>query len=44
MLPPYQMYGYNPETGGLVVLEDKAEKIRRYEERGIRIDEEDKKH
>ena len=42
MLPPYQMYGYDPETGGLVVLEDKAEKIRRYEERGIRIDEEDK--
>jgi hypothetical protein len=34
-LPPYQMYGYNQETGSLVTLEDKADKKKRYEAAGI---------
>ena len=38
-LPPYQMYGYDSETGTLVVLEDKAEKRRRYQAAGIPLDE-----
>ena len=44
LLPPYQMYGYDSDTGGLVVLEDKAEKIQRYDELGIPLDEGDKKY
>lgn len=44
MLPPYQMYGYDEDEGKIVVLEDKAEKIRRYKEAGIPIPEEDKKY
>ncbi len=43
-LPPYQMYGYDSDTGGLLVLEDKAEKIRRYKQAGIPINEADKKY
>ena len=30
----YQMYGYDQETGGIVVLEDRAEKKRQYEAAG----------
>ena len=41
-LPPYQMYGYDVKTGGLVHLEDKAEKIRMYKERSIPIEDADK--
>ncbi len=37
--PPYRLYGYNPQTGKVVVLEDKAEKKRIYEEKGIPWDE-----
>ncbi len=43
-LPAWQMYGYDSDTGGLLVLEDKAEKIRRYKKNGIAIDEADKKY
>lgn len=39
MLPPYQMYGYDEETGGLVILEDKADKKKRYEAAGIPVEE-----
>ena len=35
MLPAYQMYGYDTEKGTLCVLEDKADKARRYKEAGI---------
>lgn len=42
-LPPYQMYGYDETTGGLVILEDKAEKIRLYKNANIPLDEADKK-
>lgn len=41
-LPPYQLYGYDAKTGGLVVLEDKAEKIRLYKLNNIPLDEADK--
>jgi hypothetical protein len=34
-LYPYQMYGYDAETGAIVVLEDTAEKARRYKEAGL---------
>jgi hypothetical protein len=34
-LPPYQMYGYDSDTGSLVILEDKADKKQRYEAAGI---------
>jgi len=44
MLPPYQMYGYDETTGGIVILEDKAEKIRRYNDAGIPLDEADKQY
>lgn len=33
--PAYRYYGYDTKTGGIVVLEDKAEKKRIYEEKGI---------
>ncbi len=33
--PPYRYYGYDTQTGGIVVLEDKAEKKRIYKEKGI---------
>ena len=39
MLPPYQMYGYDDQTGSLVILEDKADKKKRYEAAGIPLDE-----
>jgi hypothetical protein len=38
-LPPYQMYGYDSDTGNIMVLEDKADKKRRYEAAGIPLDE-----
>lgn len=44
MLPPYQMYGYDEKTGGIVILEDKADKIRRYKEKDIPLDPEDKQY
>jgi len=41
-LPPYQMYGYDVRTGGLVHLEDKGEKIRMFKERNIPLEDADK--
>ena len=41
-LPPYQLYGYDAKTGGIVVLEDKAEKIRLYKLNRIPLEEADK--
>ncbi len=41
-LPPYQMYGYDAKTGGIVVLEDKAEKIRLYKLNNIPLEDADK--
>ena len=41
-LPAYQMYGYDAKTGGIVVLEDKAEKIRLYKLNNIPLDDADK--
>jgi len=38
----YQKYGYDAETGAIVVLEDKADKARRYKQAGIPLDEEEK--
>lgn len=42
-LPPYQLYAYDAKTGGIVLLEDKAEKIRLYKQQNIPLDEADKK-
>lgn len=41
-LPPYQLYAYDAKTGGIVLLEDKAEKIRLYKLNNIPLDEADK--
>ncbi len=41
-LPPYQLYGYDAKTGGIVVLEDKVEKIRLYKLNSIPLDDADK--
>lgn len=41
-LPPYQLYAYDAKTGGIVLLEDKAEKIRLYKQQNIPLDEGDK--
>lgn len=41
-LPPYQLYGYDAKTGGIVLLENKAEKIRLYKQQNIPLDEADK--
>jgi hypothetical protein len=41
-LPPYQLYGYDAKTGGLVLLEDKAEKIRLYKLHNIPLEDADK--
>ena len=43
-LPPYQMYGYDAQKGGLVILEDKAKKIQLYKKHGIPIEEQDKEY
>lgn len=42
-VPAYQLYGYDAKTGGIVLLEDKAEKIRLYKLNNIPLDEVDKK-
>lgn len=42
-VPAYQLYGYDAKTGGIVLLEDKAEKIRLYKLNNIPLDEADKK-
>ena len=39
---PWEMYGYDVKTGGLVLLEDKGEKIRLYKANGIPIEDADK--
>ena len=41
-LPPYQMYAYDAKTGGIVVVEDKAEKIRLFKLNNIPLEEADK--
>ena len=41
-LPPYQLYAYDAKTGGLVMLEDKAEKIRLYKLNNIPLEDADK--
>lgn len=41
-LPPYQLYGYDAKTGGIVLLEDKGEKIRLYKLNNIPLEEADK--
>ncbi len=43
-LPPWQFLGYDSKTGDMVVLEDKAEKIRRFKERDIPIEDADKQY
>ena len=37
-LPPYKMYGYDAETGNILVLEDKKKKAELYKEAGIPLD------
>lgn len=39
MLKPWQMYGYDDETGSMMILQDEAEKKRRFEEKGIEYHE-----
>ncbi len=41
-LPPYQLYAYDAKTGGIVVVEDKAEKIRLFKLNNIPLEEADK--
>ena len=41
-LPPYQLYGYDAKAGAIVLLEDKAEKIRLYKANGLAIEDADK--
>jgi hypothetical protein len=41
-LPPWQLYGYDAKTGGIVVLEDKGEKIRLFNANNIPIEDADK--
>ena len=41
-LPPYQLYAYDAKTGGIVVIEDKGEKIRLFKVHNIPIEESDK--
>ncbi len=41
-LPPWQLYGYDAKSGGIVVLEDKGEKIRLYKANNIPIEDADK--
>lgn len=43
-LPPWQLLGYDSKSGDIVVLEDKGEKIRRYKERNIPIEDADKQY
>ena len=37
-LPPYKLYGYDDETGNILVLEDKKKKAQLYKEAGIPLD------
>ncbi len=37
-LPPYKMYGYDAESGNILVLEDKKKKAELYKEAGIPLD------
>lgn len=37
-LPPYQMYGYDDETGHILVLQDNKKKAKLYKEAGIPLD------
>ena len=39
MLKPWQKYGYNEDTGSMVILQDEGEKKRRYEEKGLEYHE-----
>lgn len=39
---PWQMFAYNQKNGSIVLLEDKADKIKRYKAKGIELDEDDK--
>lgn len=39
MLYAWQMYGYDAQAGEIVILEDKAEKARRYKEAGLELNE-----
>ncbi len=39
MLKPWQKYGYNQDTGSMVILQDEGEKKRRYEEKGLEYHE-----
>ena len=41
-LPPYQLYGYDAISGGIVLLEDKAEKIRLFKLNNIPLEDADK--
>ena len=43
-LPPWQMMGYDSKTGEIMVLEDKGEKISRYKQAGIPIEDADKQY
>jgi hypothetical protein len=36
-LYPYQMYAYDDQTGGIVILEDPEEKRRHYEDAGLEV-------
>lgn len=38
-LKPWQMYGYDDETGSMMILQDEAEKKRRFESKGIEYKE-----
>lgn len=37
-LPPYKMYGYDAETGNILVLQDNKKKAQLYKEAGIPLD------
>ena len=37
-LPPYKMYGYDAETGNIMVLQDNKKKAKLYKEAGIPLD------
>jgi hypothetical protein len=41
-LPPWQAYAYDAKTGGIVVIEDKGEKIRLFKANEIPLEEADK--
>lgn len=43
-IKPYQMYGYDQETGDLVMLEDKAMKVKLFKEKGIPLEPGDEQY